>query len=496
MKNIAKILRTLCLVMVLSVAGLTLTACDEEEQIDAAHTIFFYNTMGTNLQEPLKASIKEFEEKFPGWTVKAPQIGGYDEVRSSIISDLQGGTQPDLAYCYADHVAQYLVTGKVVNMNKYINNTNNLNVNVLVDAENGEWGSKEYGVIGYTAEEVADFVPGYYAEGLATNYSNYEKYGYTAEDMLTLPFQKSTEVLYYNADALIELGHFKEVTIEGVAQPVKVATPPTTWDELWEICEEAKEKGKTDPRWSKVTPLGYDSESNWFITMCEQNGWGYTSADSSNHYLFNNEKTAAWLDQLADYYNKGYFTTQEIYGSYSSNLFVKGIEEGGTIFSIGSSGGASYQATEKFEWGVAPLPGSKLEDNTINNAAISQGPSLVMFDTSAENAAEKQLMTWEYVKILLSPKYQYKFAGVSGYMPARLSTYDDPDYIKDLADEDNIAAVTCLVAKSMTDRYFTSPAFVGSSTARDQVGVALRYVITGSKTATAALTEAARKCGA
>ena len=46
------------------------------------------------------------------------------------------------------------------------------------------------------------------------------------------------------------------------------------------------------------------------------------------------------------------------------------------------------------------------------------------------------------------------------------------------------------------DIYFTSPAFVGSSTARDQVGVALRYVVTGSKSAEAALTEAARKCGA
>ena len=495
MKKIAKILRTLCLVTVLGVAAVSLTACDEEEAIDAAHTITFYNTMGTALQEPLKASIKEFEEKFPGWTVKAPQIGGYDEVRSSVITDLQAGTQPDLAYCYADHVAQYLVTGKVVNMNKYINNTGNLTVNVLTNAETGEWGSKTYGTIGYSAEEIADFVPGYYAEGYASNYANYEKYGYAATDMLTLPFQKSTEVLYYNADALIELGYYEEITVEGVATPVKVATPPETWDELWEICASAVERGKTDPRWSKVTPLGYDSESNWFITMCEQNGWGYTSADSSNHYLFNNENTQAWLTQLAEYYELGYFTTQEVYGSYSSNLFVKGIEEGGTIFSIGSSGGASYQATEKFTWGVAPLPGSKV-GNEVNYAAISQGPSLVMFDTSAENAAEKQLMTWEYVKILLSPDYQYKFAGVSGYMPARLSTYDIPDYIKDLNKEGSITAATCLVAKGMTDRYFTSPAFVGSSTARDQVGVALRYVITGSKSAASALAEAERKCGA
>lgn len=474
MKNIAKILRTLCLVMVLSVAGLSLTACDEEEEIDAAHTIYFYNTMGTALQDALKASIAEFEEKFPGWTVKAPQIGGYDEVRSSIITDLQGGTQPDLAYCYSDHVAQYLVTGKVVNMNKFINSTEKLTANVL---SGEEWVSKQYDeVIGYNATEVADFVKGYYEEGYAENYANYAKYGYAAKDMLTLPFQKSTEVLYYNADALKALG--KEV--------------PTTWDELWDVCAAAKAK------WPTVTPLGYDSESNWFITMCEQNGWGYTSAEEGNHYLFKNAETTAWLTKLADYYNKGYFTTQEIYGSYSSNLFVKGVEESGTIFSIGSSGGASYQATDAFEWGVAPIPGSKLADGTVSNKAISQGPSLVMFETSAENATEKQLMTWEYVKILLDPEYQMKFAGVSGYMPARMSTYEIPSYQEQLEDSSNIVAVTVLVAKAMAEQdiYFTSPAFVGSSTARDQVGVALRYVVTGSKSAEAALTEAARKCGA
>lgn len=474
MKNIAKILRTLCLVMVLSVAGLSLTACEEEEEIDAAHTIYFYNTMGTALQDALKASIAEFEAKFPGWTVKAPQIGGYDEVRSSIITDLQGGTQPDLAYCYADHVAQYLVTGKVVNMNKFINSTEKLTANVL---SGEEWVSKQYDeVIGYNATEIADFVKGYYEEGYAENYANYAKYGYAAKDMLTLPFQKSTEVLYYNADALKALG--KEV--------------PTTWDELWDVCAAAKAK------WPTVTPLGYDSESNWFITMCEQNGWDYTSAEEGKHYGFNNANTQAWLTQLADYYNKGYFTTQEIYGSYSSNLFVKGVEDSGTIFSIGSSGGASYQATDAFEWGVAPIPGSKQADGSVVNKAISQGPSLVMFETSAENATEKQLMTWEYVKILLDPQYQMKFAGVSGYMPARMSTYEIPSYKEQLEDTSNIVAVTVLVAKAMAEQdiYFTSPAFVGSSTARDQVGVALRYVVTGSKSAASALQEAARKCGA
>jgi len=475
MKKFLHVLKALCVTTVLGVACFALTSCEKK---DAAHTITFYTTMGDKLQEPLNKAIDKFEEKFPGWTVEAVFPGGYDEVRSAIVGDLQANSQPDLAYCYADHVAQYLTSGKVVNMSNLINSTDALKVSVK---QGEEWSEKTYDeIVGYTAEEIADFVPGYYAEGYAENYANYSSYGFGAKDVLTLPFQKSTEILYYNADALEELE----------------AEVPQTWDELWEICTLAKEK------WPECTPLGYDSESNWFITMCQQNGWGYTSASSDNHYLFYNENTVAWLEELRGHFQNKLFTTQEIYGAYSSNLFVKGIEEGGTLFSIGSSGGASYQnPAGKFNWGVAPVPGSvvgedEYGDPVINNSAISQGPSLVMFQTSAENSAEKQILTWEFVKILLDPEYQCKFAGTSGYMPARLSSYEVDYYKELLKDDSDIVVATVLCAKGMADRYYTSPAFVGSSTARTQVGSALVYATMGTKTADAALRDAAKKCGA
>jgi hypothetical protein len=87
-------------------------------------------------------------------------------------------------------------------------------------------------------------------------------------------------------------------------------------------------------------------------------------------------------------------TTQTENGGYTSRLFVKGPEIGGTVFSIGSSGGASHQATDDFTWGVAPMPGSLQAEGTVNTSAISQGPSLVMFQTEAKNETERQLMTW------------------------------------------------------------------------------------------------------
>ena len=427
-------------------------------------TIQFYNSAGKELQEVLDLAIAIFEAKYPDWKVSQSPVGGYDQVRDKCRASLAAGSQPDLAFCYADHVADYIKTGKVVDMSDYINATGTLN---------GE-------VIGYSAEEVADFVSGYYSEGFATNFGSYDTYGYKSTDILTLPFVKSTEVLYYNATALKACG---------ITNPDGTVKVPTTWDELWEQCETISDYYDE----YACTPLGYDSEANWVITMCEQNGWGYTSAQDP-HFLFNNTELANWLDDIKKKYDACCFTTQKDYNGYTSALFLKGPENDGTVFTIGSSGGASHQYTEDFEWGVAPIPGSVRADGTVNYSAISQGPSFVMFQSNAKNETERQLMTWEFVKILDSPEFQAVYADAAGYNPVRLSTYDIPDYAAELVKPNNIKAVTAKVAQGMSDRFFTSPAFSGSSVARDQMTAAFLHVIRGEADGRKALQDAYNAC--
>ncbi len=472
MKSFGKLLKALAATVSVGGACVALASCKPE---DTSHTIVFYHTMGDSLQTVLNTAVTAFEEKFPGWKIDHSQVGGYDDVKDTIIGDLQGGTQPNIAYCYADHVAQYIQTGKVVDLTTYINSTDK----ITVTKADGSTAEEQ---VGFTAEEIADFIPGYYNEGKATNYADYADYGYSDSTMFTLPYVKSTEVLYYNEDALISAGITKR------EDGKTVAAVPTTWDELWEACAKLKE------RFPNCTPLGYDSEANWFITMCEQNGWGYTQANG-NHYLFNNENTKGWLEDLKKQYDLGYFTTQSIYGSYTSNLFVKGAEEG-SIFSIGSSGGASHQASDAFKWGVAPIPGSKLADGKVSRKVISQGPSLCML---TQGNKEKDDMAWQFVKMLMDPTFQASFSMTSGYNPSRESTFDIQEYADFLNGDgekgETIISVTAKVAKTMSNDYFTSPAFIGSSTARTQVGSALVYAL-GQKTAEQALADAAKKCGA
>ena len=441
----------------------TLASCGQGGGV-GTREIVFYSTMGDALQKVADVAIKSFEEKYPGWKITHQQPGGYDQVKASVISDLGAGTQPSLAYCYSDHVAQYLQSGKVLDMSKYINSLTETDITV----EGAAGDETKKAVLGYSEKDIADFIPGYYKEGFATNYGDYKTYGFTDTSILTMPFSKSTEVLYYNADALEEAG---------------IAKAPATWDELWDDCRILKKK------FPDCTPLGYDSEANWFITMCEQNGWDYTSIDKP-HYKFNNDGTVLFLEELKELYDEGLFTTQKKYGSYTSGLFTKGAETG-SIFSIGSTGGATHQTSDKFTVGVAPLPGSELDDNSINKSVISQGPSLVMFDTGSD---EKAKMTWLFVKELLEPKFQCQFSMNSGYNPVRESSYDNEAYAEWL-DGDGIVAKTATAAKLMINDYFTSPAFNGSATAREQVGSALVYAFTGQKPAQKALKDAVDKCG-
>lgn len=462
----------LVLALVLSCSVAVFAGC--QPPTDYERTIVFYSSQGDDLQKVTENAIASFEAKYPGWKVQHIPVGGYDEVKSKVVSDLQGKIQPDLAYCYPDHVAQYIQTGKVVDMTKYLTSTEAVTGVVPGTATEESEGTPQEYTIGFTEKELADFVTGYYEEGYATEYTGYEDYGYTEESILTLPFVKSTELLYYNKSALDKLGF----------------DPARTWDELWEQCVEIRK------RWPSCTPLGYDSESNWFITMCAQNDWGYTSADPANHYLFNNDDVKAWLTDINEYYNKGYITTKEDYnGAYTSALFIKGVDDGGLVYCIGSSGGASHQATDKFEWGVSSIPGSMV-DGKINDAVISQGPSLVMLTGGHEvtNAEEKEKMTFLFIKELLDPTFQAAFAMASGYNPARYSVADVPVYAQFL-EGDTIVAAAANVAQTLNEKYFTSPAFVGSSTARTQVGNALLYAMRGEKDAATALSDAYRNCG-
>ncbi len=404
----------------------------------SAVTINFYHTMGENLSTVLDAYIVEFNKLFPNITIEHEQVGGYDDVRDQINTEINVGGQPNIAYCYPDHVAVYNIAGAVVTLDQFIESTIE-----VTDAD----GNKT--VLGLTQEQIDDFIDGYYEEG--------RQFG--DDKMYTLPLSKSTEVLYYNKT------FFEKNNI----------SVPTTWAELEDVCKKIKELEPTS------TPLGYDSEANWFITMTEQYGSDYTSS-TGEHFLFDNETNRNFVEMFREWYQLGYVTTQEILEAYTSTIFV----EQKSFMSIGSSAGATHQRPKKgddgkypFEVGVAPIP----QVDASKPKAISQGPSLCIFNN--ENPQEV-LASWLFVKYLTTTvEFQAEFSIASGYIPVIESVKDNPVYSAFLNKADGgdyIAASTCKLGIEQADAYYTSPAFNGSSVARDQVGALMQKCFVTSTT--------------
>lgn len=404
-------------------------------------TIKFDHTMGANLKAVLDAYIVEFNKLYPNIHVENEQVGGYDDVRNQISTQILVGNQPNIAYCYPDHVALYNLAGAVANLDNLINSK--------IEVTRAD-GTKE--ILGLTDEQKADFIGAYYDEGRS----------FGDGLMYTMPFSKSTEVLYYNKT-------FFE------ANNLKV---PTTWDEMEEVCKKIL---AIDP---KCVPLGYDSEANWFITMTEQLKTPYTSANG-DHYLFNTQANRDFVKKFNGWYAKGYVTTQELYGAYTSGLFVN--QDAGTArsyMSIGSSAGATHQRPEKgdngypFEVGIATIP----QADPNNKKVISQGPSVCIFQKSNP---QEVIASWLFVKFLTtSVEFQAEFSMASGYVPVLKSCSENEVYanfLKNADGGDHIAALSAKVCLEQEEAYYVSPAFNGSSAARDEVGALMTkcLVMTG-----------------
>ncbi len=439
-----KILSIILLITCL-VSSLALTSCDNgnggsetpktEFQIPEGGyngeevTITFYHSMGQKLTEHVTNAIGRFNAIYPNITIELAHYSDYDSVRDQIVTEISaGGTDANIAFCYPDHVALYNSSKATVSLDALINS----DIQITTDAGTA--------TLGFTDEERANFVEAYYKEGAI------------GDTMYSIPFSKSTEIMFYNKTFFDANG----------------LTPPTTWDELETVCQAIKAID------SQCVPFGYDSEANWFITMCEQYGTPYTSTEGDN-YLFNNSKNHEIVARLRGWYQSGLVTTKELSGAYTSDKF----KDGSLYMCVGSSAGAIYQMATDFEVGIAPIP----QADPTNPKAISQGPSLCIFNKT--NSTEV-VASWLFAKFLSTDEeLQCRYSMNNGYVPVIKSAYENATYKNEfLADANGKTGLPALVVNftiAHANETFTSPVFRGSAKARDQVGILLQTCLGGNK---------------
>lgn len=420
--------------------------------------ITFWHTMGANLKGVLDRMITEFRKENPDIVIEHESQGGYDDLYDKLTSAIPAGKTPVMAYCYPDHVADYNNSNIVIDVTSYIN-----------DPE-----------LGFTEEEgpISDFIKAYWDEGTQ----------YLKDGIYSVPYAKSTEIMYYNKKVFDQNNW----------------TVPSSWEELEDLMADIKAK------MPDVTPLGYDSDANMFITFCEQYGIPYTSLDKANNKGsadFNNDAAKNMMRKLKEWYDKGYLATQGTSsGSYTSTLFT----EGQLLMTVGSTGGASYNYTESLDIGIAELPSPSTDAakrydffkgtsvtplaGANNNHIIMQGPSICFFKRASE---EQKVAAWKFYKFIVKTMNTAAWSVESGYSPVRTSTFQSDAFKAYLTSkqEGAKALIQRTVAKyeDLSTRYFVSPAFKGSSTARNQADGIMANVFKDTKTIDKAFADAYAK---
>lgn len=392
------------LALLLAIA-LLLTACSPSEKPNGGNetvgevteptTIVFWHAMNGAQEEALKSITDEFMKANANITVDLQNQTGYKELQQKLTATTTSPKNlPTLTQAYPDWMFNPIQDGLVHDLTKFTESLENYD-DILEGFRNG---SKIDGKI------------------------------------YSMPFNKSTEVLFYNEDALKELG--MEV--------------PTNLDELVEVSKAYKAK-------TGNAALGFDSLSNYYTTFLNAEG---TVFDDSFDPTSEASKKA--VNYYLDGIKEGYF---RIAGSdqYMSGPF--GNEQ--VLMYIGSNAGESYvkQGAEgKFTPKAAKSPFP---------ATIQQGTDVFVFESATDN---QKAAAYKYLEWITNTENQAQWGVSTGYIPVRKSAIESDTYQK----SDSMIAP---ILSEASEKLYTNPVLRGANDAYREAGTVLESILAEPNTA-------------
>lgn len=436
--------------------------------------IYFWHTFGQTIVETLERKINQFvdlveENEGVKVQIHLSNSGSYDDILKKINDGFAAGNIPTMAVAYPDHVAEYL--NRETYAGQYV-------VNLQTMADNEEYGFNTQPYLGDSAG-MDDFVQTYIDEG--THYAR--------EGLYSIPFMKSSEIMFYNVEAVqLALNGNSEFTgyrpeFAGSEDQINAFLRNLTWDKFMDFCEFINANKQHISNTIEV-PAYYDSDANLFISKMFQNNVPYSSVNedgSGNVDFKDGEALQAAKDivrELKEDFDKGLFTTKGVKGTYGSNDFTQ-IK---SIFSIGSTGGTGYNvpASDAFTVGVVKVP----YDNTP--MYVSQGPTLCIMNSSTISEQENSMRVryaWEFIKYLTNANNNVEICinGSNGYVPVRESAYETDDFMAFIEGGDIYAEASRVSFEDIDNNFIVTPVFKGSATLRDEGGSILASVFRNTK---------------
>ena len=226
---------------------------------------------------------------------------------------------------------------------------------------------------------------------------------YTAPNgqMMSLPFNSSTTVFYYNKDA------FKKAGLDA-------NTPLKTWSEVEAAAQKLKASGESCPLTTTwMTWVQLESFSTWHNTLyaTQNNGFGGTSA----RLLANSPLHVRHFQNLEKWNKDGLFHYK---GRASKGL--ASFTSGECSMIMGSSGSyASIKRDSKFAWGISELPYYADVKGAPQNTVIGGASLWVM---AGKTPAEYKGVA-KFFEYLSDSKVQSESHKRTGYLPITTAAF-------------------------------------------------------------------------
>ncbi len=370
MKKIKKYLA----LMLVGVLGATtfLAGCSKEKKKEESngplHLTFYYPVnVGGDTAKIIEGLCAEFNEENPDIVVEPIYTGNYDDTVTKIQTAIQGGTPPDVFVNLATQRFTMADTGMAMPLD-----------DLIASDEDGK-------------EFIQDFLPGFMEDS------------YVDGKIYSIPFQRSTEIMYYNKEL------FKKAGLD----PEK---PPTTWDEMLEYAK----KLTTDDCKGVGLALNSGSAQWTFTGFCLENskdGKMLMSEDGKKVYFDTPENVEA-LQFWIDLQNKHKVMAEGIV--QWTDLPTQFLAQEVAMIYHTTGNMANINSNAEFEFGTCFMPGNK------QLGAATGGGNFFIANGISE---ERQQAAWKFIRFMTETERAAQWSLDTGYVPTRQSCFDT-DIIK------------------------------------------------------------------
>ncbi|MCF8260895.1 MAG: ABC transporter substrate-binding protein [Melioribacteraceae bacterium] len=370
------------LIILIIVSIIFINSCGGDEKNDDKKTVIFWHSFVSSTVPALNALIEDFEKTHPDINIEAQYIPSGDALVQKLITSIQSETAPDISWLHAHFMEDLVQADAIYKMEKFIKGPN-----------------------GISEADLNDIYPALlqYASWRGTLYS--------------MPMEATNLALLYNKDMFRAAGLDPE-------------RPPQNWDELVEYSKKLtfdkdgdgknEQTGLFLPVYPAAGPL-----SGWMVWQFHPYLWqagGYKINLAQTEVIYNDE---AGIKALRLW--------KKIYHDLDLNVFTSDYDVAfaSRNLAMAMDGPWNLPRYEEIltgmDWAFAPLP-----SGPEKKATIVGGEYLAIFKQSEHPEA-----AWAFIKWIIQPETQAKWAMTSGYLPIRRAVKEVPEFKQYLEDNPN-----------------------------------------------------------